>query len=59
MAKKMNKTQAKNLLNAIWSKSQKLWGTPLVGYGGPTNIISTKDLITIEKIIAKSLKHLK
>lgn len=57
MAKTMTKAQAKRLLRAIDSKSKKLW-SPMTTNRVAGTYMSTKDMIAIEKIVAKNLKRL-
>ena len=49
---KMTKTQAKNMLKSISSKANRLWYYE-------SDIMSTVDLIAIDKIVSKYLKKLK
>jgi hypothetical protein len=49
----LTKAQAKRMLKAIDSKSKRLWGA---GSSGP--ILTTPDMIAIEKIVARTLKRL-
>jgi hypothetical protein len=54
MAKRLTKTETKRLYAAILSKTQKLWA----GSGGLYAMMSTADLVAIEKIIHKYQKKL-
>jgi len=54
---KMTKAQAKRMLKSILSKSQKLCFAN-IGQSGYFGAMSTKDLLTIEKIVSKELKKL-
>jgi len=58
---RLTKTQAKRMLKAIDSKSKRLWsayGTPWVTGTAGGGLISTADMIAIEKIVARNLKRL-
>jgi hypothetical protein len=53
--KRMTKAQARRLLEAIDSKTKKLWD---ISNHNRLGLMPTQDMIAIEKIIKKNLKRL-
>jgi len=59
MAKRLTKTETKRLYAAILSKTKKLWAADaMASYLSSGTIMSTPDLVAIEKIIHKYQKKL-
>ena len=61
MAKRMSNAQAKRMLRSILSKTQRVWkwGFSHVGSGPASQVMTTKDMMAIEAIIAKNLKKIR
>ena len=56
---KMTKAQAKRMLQAIESKTKKVWSSQTVQqYASGNNYITTADMLAIEKICKRNLKRL-
>jgi len=55
---KLTKGQAKRLLKSMDSKAKKLWAADVSWAPRMGGIMSTPDMITIEKIVGKYLKKL-
>lgn len=55
----MTKAQARRMLKSIDSKAKRLWTVPQKNIASTTaSVMSTPDVIAIEKIVARCLKRL-
>ena len=55
---KMTKTQVKRMLLDIQKKAQKLWAADMGANRGGWMVMSTPDMVAIDKICKKNLKKL-